>query len=92
MYTRPGRTGSKWTTEYLAKAGKCAQWGAFHDVLAASLPRHQRKVTVLREPCSRARSLLSHWHREFPPAHAIQRVATLTQLASFLLGHSGGGG
>ena len=86
VYTRPGRVGSKYTTQYLSDHGgqRCAQWGAFHDVLASALPAHQNKVTVLREPCSRAHSLLSHWHREFPPAHGIQRVRTLAQLAFYL--------
>ena len=89
VYTRPGRVGSKFTTQYLSDNGgqSCAQWGAFHDVVASSLPAHQNKVTVLREPCSRARSLLSHWHREFPPSHDIQRVQTLTQLAAYLRAH-----
>ena len=87
IYTRPGRVGSKYTTQYLANADSsqpCAQWGAFHDVLASALPAHQRKVTVIREPCSRAHSLLAHWHREFPASHPIQRITTLPQLATFL--------
>ena len=87
VYTRPGRTASKSTTTYLHGAKGCAQWGAFHDVLAASLPRHQRKVTVVREPCSRARSLMHHWHTEFPRTHPIQHVHTLSELASFLRDH-----
>ena len=56
----------------------------FHDILAASLPEYQIKVTVMREPCSRARSLLRHWHAFFPKSHPIQRVRSLDDLASFL--------
>jgi hypothetical protein len=85
VYTRPGRVGSKWTLEYLhGTEPGCAQWGAFHDVLASQLPAHQSKVTVLREPCSRARSLLTHWHQQFPASHPIQRVANMSQLARFM--------
>ena len=84
VYTRPGRTGSKYTAQYFHDTAGCAQWGAFHDTLANGLPAHQRKVTVLREPCSRAKSLLSHWQREFPPAHPIQRIKTLPQLVVYL--------
>jgi len=87
VYTRPGRTGSKSTTTYLHDVSSCAQWGAFHDVLASSLPPHQRKVTVLREPCSRARSLLRHWHVEFPSMHPVQHVRTLSQFAIFVREH-----
>jgi hypothetical protein len=48
------------------------------------LPPRQAKLTVVREPCSRARSLLRHWHTFFGKAHPIQAVRTLPQLAAFL--------
>ena len=60
VYTRPGRVGSKFTTQFLHdsdRSQRCAQWGAFHDVLAGALPAHQNKMIVLREPVH-AHSLL----------------------------------
>lgn len=87
VYTRPGRVGSKFTTQFLHdsdRSQRCAQWGAFHDVLAGALPAHQNKMTVLREPCSRAHSLLGHWHREFPTSHPIQQVKNISGLATYL--------
>ncbi|KAL1526915.1 hypothetical protein AB1Y20_015606 [Prymnesium parvum] len=86
VYTRIGKTGSKNTTLFFArKAGTpCAQWQNFHDVLAATLPEHQNKVTVMREPCSRARSLLRHWHALFPSSHPVHRVKSLDDFATFL--------
>ena len=87
VYTRPGRVGSKFITQFLHdsdRSQRCAQWGAFHDVLAGALPAHQNKMTVLREPCSRAHSLLGHWHREFPTSHPIQQVKNISGLATYL--------
>lgn len=91
VYTRVGKTGSKNTTLFFAApaAAGCAQWGLFHDVTAdgasaTALPAHQAKVSVIREPCSRARSLLRHWHSMMPAGHPVRRVTTLAALAAFL--------
>jgi len=51
------------------------------------LPAHQAKVSVLREPCSRSRSLLRHWQAFFGPRHPVQAVRTLAQFATFLRAH-----
>ena len=85
-YLRAGKTGSTNLTLFLASkvAAGCAQSHLFHDVLASSLPPHQNKLAVLREPCNRAGSLLRHWQRNFPPSHPVQRVHGLPQLADFL--------
>ena len=83
---RPGKTGSKNVTSFLASTASdgCAQWGVFHDVLAAQLPPTQAKVTVMREPCDRASSLLRHLHEFAPRAHPVHAVHTLSEFARFL--------
>ena len=84
VYTRPGKTGSKNASLFFAARRGCAQYGLFHDTLARDLPPHQPKVTVLREPCSRARSLLGHWREYFGPTHPVQRVRSMDDFAAFL--------
>jgi len=88
VYMRPGKTGSKFVSTYLSSPGpRCAQLGPFHDTLASSLPRNAPKLAVLREPCSRALSLIAHWRAYFAPTHPVQRVASLADLATFLDSH-----
>ena len=83
---RIGKTGSKSTILQLSRpdAAGCAQTAVFHDVLAAQLPPTQAKVTVMREPCDRASSLLRHLHEFAPRAHPVHAVHTLSEFARFL--------
>jgi len=88
---RPGKTGSKHASDLVGveRCG-CAQ-PAFHDVLLTPasvlpIPPWQPTVTVVREPCDRAASLLAHWHLMFKdhPTHPFARVRTLDHLSQFL--------
>lgn len=84
VHTRIGKTGSKSTILQLVKAPGCAQTSVFHDVLIAQLPPTQAKLTVMREPCDRARSLIRHFHEFAPAGHPVHDVRSLAQLARFL--------
>ena len=84
VHTRIGKTGSKSTILQLTKTPSCAQTSVFHDVLIAQLPPTQAKLTVMREPCDRARSLVRHFHEFAPAGHPVHGVRSLAQLARFL--------
>ena len=83
---RIGKTGSKSTISQLSKTevSGCAQTAVFHDILAAQLPPTQAKLTVMREPCDRASSVLRHLHEFAPPSDRVHAVRTLTGLAEYL--------
>ena len=86
VHMRIGKTGSKSTISQLSKTevSGCAQTAVFHDVLAAQLPPTQAKLTVMREPCDRASSVLRHLHEFAPPSDRVHAVRTLTGLAEYL--------
>jgi hypothetical protein len=97
VYLRPGKTGSMHTVDYFGvqRCG-CAQ-PAFHDVLMTPdsvfhIPSSRPSVTVIREPCDRAASLLAYWKERADQKgtalwHPIQLVRTLAAFATFLQTH-----